>query len=285
TEAKGEILMAARHKMIASSMIAIGILFTLVGFTSGGNWYVIKDNSGFYVPKEQTLAPQSYELGAFKNIIISIEHSDIELLPSDSFSMEVIAFKPTDVTYVVKGDTLTVKSNNTNNNAMTIGFGPFKTPSIKIYVPTDVLLSNITIDSSFGDINLEKLKYEQFNLDVSYGDVSFKNVESGHTEITNAFGDISLQQFTSESLVVHNEYGDIGIAGELNGKTTINSSFGDIDLQLLNNKNALGFELSTSFGDLTVNEKDYGTKLSQLHEGKNQLEVSLSQGDLELTLK
>lgn len=277
--------MTYRYKMIAVSMIAIGIVFAIFGFVSGGKWYILKDNSGFYVPNEQTLVPQSYELGTFKNISISNEHADIEILPSDSFSMEVTAFEPTDVTYDVKGDTLTVKSNNSKDNAMTIGFGPFKSPSIKIYVPQDTSLSTITIDSSFGDVELQKVTYEQLNLDVSYGDISFKNINSGLTEISNAFGEMTLHQFSSNSLVIDSEYGDIEVTGELNGKTTINSSFGDVNLQLLNNKSNLGFDLSTFFGEITVNDQDYGSKISQLHDGNTQLDVSLSQGDLELSFK
>ncbi|MGE7022867.1 DUF4097 family beta strand repeat-containing protein [Solibacillus cecembensis] len=277
--------MTNRYKIIASSIIVIGILFTIIGFASGGHWYILKDNSGFYVPNNQTLVPKSYELGTFKNINISNEHADIDILPSDSFSMEVTAFEPTDVTYDVKGDTLTVKSNNNKDNAMTIGFGPFKSPSIKIYVPQDTVLSNITIDSSFGDVNLQSIKYEQFQLDVSYGDISFKKIDAGQTEITSAFGDKSFHQFSSERLIVNSEYGDIDVAGELNGKTTINSSFGDVDLQLSNTKSDIGYDLSTSFGDLTVNNEDYGTKNSQLHDGENQLEVKVTQGDLELSLK
>lgn len=277
--------MTSRYKLIAFSMIAIGVVFAILGFSSGGKWYILKDRSGFYVPNEQTLAPQLYELDSFKNINISNGHADIEILPSDRYALEVIAFETTDVTYVVKDNTLTVKSNNIKDKAMTIGFGPFRSPSIKIYVPRDASLSHITIDSSFGDVDLKNMKYEQFNLNMSYGDVSFKNIHSGQTEITNAFGDMSFQQFSSGRLVVNSEYGDIDIEGELKGKTTINSSFGDVELQLRNNQSELGLNLSTSFGDLTVNDKEYGTKLSQLHDGKNQLEISLSQGDLDLSFR
>ncbi|ATP39883.1 hypothetical protein CSE16_07340 [Solibacillus sp. R5-41] len=274
-----------RLKIIAGCMIAIGLVFAIIGFASGGQWYILKDNTGFYVPNEKTFVSQSYELDKFTKINISNEHSDIEILPSDRFSLEISAFETSDVTYVVKADTLTVKSRNKNENAMTIGLGPFKSPSIKIYVPKDVLLSNITVDSSFGDVNLQQLNYEQLNLDVRHGDISFNNIEAGYTEINNAFGDLTLHQFSSDSLVIESEHGDIDVTGELNGKTTISSSFGDVGLRLLNKKSDLGFVLSTFFGDLTVNDKDSGTKLSQLHEGNNQLEVSLSHGDLELSLK
>ncbi|MCH7323255.1 DUF4097 domain-containing protein [Solibacillus sp. MA9] len=277
--------MINRLKLIAGSMIAIGIVFTIIGFASGGRWFILVDSAGFHVPSEQSLISQSYELEAFKNIIVTNEHADIEIIQSDSFSLELSTYKMTDVMYSVKGDTLTVESNNQKNNAMTLGVGPFKTPSIKIYVPKDALLSNITLKSSFGDVNLQQLNYEQLNLDVRHGDISFNNIKAGHTEIINAFGDITLQQFTSASLIVESEHGDIEVDGELNGNTTVTSSFGDVELILVNNKENFGFKLNTSFGDITVDGEEYNGKISKLYEGDNQLEVLLSHGDLKLTLK
>ncbi|WP_274308112.1 DUF4097 family beta strand repeat-containing protein [Solibacillus daqui] len=277
--------MINRLKLIAGSMIAIGIVFTIIGFASGGRWFILVDSSGFHVPNEQSLISQSYELEAFENIIVTNKHADIEIIQSDSYSLELSTYKMTDVMYSVKGDTLTVESNSQKNNAMTIGVGPFKTPSIKIYVPKDALFSNITLKSSFGDVNLQQLNYEQLNLDVRHGDISFNNIKAGHTEIINAFGDITLQQFTSASLIVESEHGDIEVDGKLNGNTKVTSSFGDVDLKLVNNKENFGYKLNTSFGDISVNGEEYNGKIAELYEGDNQLEVLLSHGDLKLTLK
>lgn len=272
-------------KQIAGSMIVIGIILAIVGYASGGKWFILKSDAGFHVPNDQSLVTNSYELDAFTNINLFNEHADIEILPSDSYSLEINTFEPTDVNYAVKDGELTVEFKNTKDNAISIGFRSFKTPSIKIYVPKDAKLSNIVLDSRFGDVNLQHLNYQKLNLFVSHGDISFENIVAGDTEVAQSFGDMTLQQFSSGSFVAESEHADIDIGGALNGKSTITSSFGDIELQLQNKENELGFDLNTNFGDITLNNKSIEGDFSQPHKGDNQLEVSISHGDLELSLK
>ena len=272
-------------KQIAGSMIVVGIVLAMIGFASGGKWFILRSDAGFHVPNNQSLISKSYELDEFTNINLSNKHADIEILPSDNYGLELNSFETSDVTYAVKDGTLTVEAKNTKDNAITIGFRSFKTPTITIFVPKDTLLSNIELDSSFGDINLEQLNYQQLKLFVSHGDISFRNIVAGHTEITQSFGDLALEQFSSDSLIAENEHGDIDIIGELNGESTITSSFGDIDLELLNRESELGLDLNTNFGDITLNNKSIEGDFSQSQVSDNQLKISITHGDLELSLK
>ncbi|KOS69137.1 hypothetical protein AEA09_11665 [Lysinibacillus contaminans] len=272
-------------KQIAGSMIVVGIVLAMIGFASGGKWFILISDAGFHVPNDQSLGANSYELDAFTNINLSNKHADIEILPSDNYGLELNSFETSNVTYAVKDGTLTVDAKSTKDNGITIGFRSFKTPTITIYVPKDALLSNIELDSSFGDINLEQLNYQQLNLFVSHGDISFENIVAGHTEITQSFGDMALQQFSGERFIVESEHGDIDIDGELNGESTITSSFGDVDLDLLNKESELGLDLNTNFGDITLNNKSIEGDFSQSYVGDNQLKVSITHGDLELSLK
>lgn len=272
-------------KQIAGSMIVIGIVLAMIGFASGGKWFILLSDTGVHIPNTQSLSTKSYELDAFTNIHLSNKHGDINILPSDHYAIEVDSFETTDVTYAVKDDTLTVEAKNAKDNAITIGFRSFNTPTITIYVPRDAKLSSIEIDTSFGDISLEQLNTQQLNLLVSLGDTAFENIVAGHTEITQSFGDLTSRQFTSGSLIVENEYSDIDIDGELNGKSTITSSFGDIDLTLLNKESNLGLDLTISFGDIMLNNKSIEGDFSQSHKSDNQLEVSLTHGDLDLSLQ
>lgn len=272
-------------KQIAGSMIVIGIVLAMIGFASGGKWLILLSDTGFHVPKNQSLSTKSYELDAFTNIHLLTKHADIEILPSDHYALEVKSFDTKDISYSVKDGTLTVETKNAVDNAITIGFGSFHSPTITVYIPRDAKLSTIDLDASFGDISLEQLTTQQLNLLVSHGDVSFEKIVAETTEITQSFGDLTFQEFTSSSLIVENEHGDIDIDGELNGKSTITSSFGDIDLALLNKESDLGLNLNSSFGEITVNDTSMEGDFSQSHEGNNQLEVSITHGDLDLSLK
>ena len=272
-------------KQIAGSMIVIGIVLAIIGYASGGKLSLSINNSGIHVPNEQSFVTNSYELDAFTSVNINIEHGDVEILPSDSYSIEISTFDTTDIMHEVKSGTLTVDAKNSKDNGINIGFSSFETPTVKIYVPKDKKLSNIVLDSSFGDVNFENLNYQQLKLIVRHGDLSMENIVAGHTEITQSFGDISLRQFSSTSFVADSEHGDIDIDGELNGKSTFNSSFGDIDLDLLNKESELGLDLNMSFGEISFNDQSIEGDFSQSLNGDNQLQISLSHGDLDLSLK
>lgn len=276
--------MTSRLKIIAGGMIALGVLLAAIGFFSGGKWIIFKDDKGFYVPNKHTLVHKSYNLDAFTSIKVFNDFGDVEIVDGDSYSLEVNSLEDAGVTYSVKKGTLTVETKSKKKNRISIGFTSYETPSIKIIVPKDEALTSIIIDSNFGDTSLQGLHYQQLNLMANYGDIEFKNIVGEQTEITQAFGDMTLQQFSSNGFVAESEHGDIDIDGTLNGQSTVTSSFGDTTLQLQNNKSELGFELKTDFGDITVNNQSQDHKVSQLHEGDNQLKVSLSHGDLDLSL-
>ncbi|MFJ7647839.1 DUF4097 family beta strand repeat-containing protein [Lysinibacillus sp. NPDC097279] len=277
--------MISRYKLIALSMITLGILLAVIGFSSGGKLNIVQEGNGFTVPAKNGLENNFYTLEAFTDLHINNDYGDVEILQSDSYSLETNVLKNTDVTYSIKDGTLTVETKSKRKSGMSIGIGSWKSPSIKITVPKDTKLNSLVIDSNFGDTILKDFHYKQLNVKEDYGDILLKNITGEKTEIIQAFGDLTLDQFNGNGFIVESEHGDININGTLNGQSKIASSFGDTSLHLDNNKSDIGFELKTSFGDITVNDSSQNSKVSQLHAGENQLSISLSHGDIELSLK
>ncbi|MGE7688818.1 DUF4097 family beta strand repeat-containing protein [Lysinibacillus sp. NPDC097214] len=277
--------MTSRHTHIAITMIAFGILLALVGYFSGGKWSFMLTDEGIQLPENNTLVNNSYKLDDFTNINVINHYGDVEIVASDRFALETNVIKDDDVTYSLKDHTLTVETKSKKKNGLQFGFGSFRTPSIKIYVPSDVKLKTVVLDSNFGDTTIRGLNYQEFTLIEDFGDILFKDTTGDKTEITQSFGDMKLQQFSSNGFVAESEHGDINIDGTLNGSSTITSNFGDTTLHLQNKKGELGYELQTDFGDLTVDKNEQNNKVSQSYKGDNQLKVTLSYGDLQLTLK
>lgn len=277
--------MTSRHTHIAITMIAFGILLALIGYFSGGKWSLVLTDEGIQLPENNTLVNNSYKLDDFTYINAINHYGDVEIVASDRFALETSVIKDDDVTYSVKDHTLTVETKSKKKNGFQFGFGSFRTPSIKIYVPSDVKLKNVVLNSNFGDITIRGLNYQELTLIEDFGDILFKDITGDKTEITQSFGDIQLQQFSSNGFVVESEHGDVNIDGTLNGQSTITSNFGDTTLHLQNKKGELGYELQTDFGDLTVDKKEQNSKVSQSYKGDNQLKVTVSHGDLQLKLK
>ncbi|MGE8001362.1 DUF4097 family beta strand repeat-containing protein [Lysinibacillus sp. NPDC093190] len=277
--------MTSRHTHIAITMIAFGILLALVGYFSGGKWSFMLNDEGIQLPENNKLVNNSYKLDDFTNLNVYNHYGDVEIVTSDRFALETNVINNDDVTYSIKDNTLTVETKAKKKNGLEFGFGSFRSPSIKIYVPSDVKLKIVVLDSNFGDTTIRGLKYQELNLIEDFGDIIFKDTTGDKTEITQSFGDMKLQQFSSNGFVAESEHGDINIDGTLNGQSTITSNFGDATLHLQNKKSELGFELQTDFGDLTIDKKDQNDKVSQLYKGDNQLKVTVSHGDLQLRLK
>ncbi|MBG9452794.1 hypothetical protein ABE61_01500 [Lysinibacillus sphaericus] len=277
--------MTSRHTHIAITMIAFGMLLALVGYFSGGKWSFVLTDEGIQLPESNKLVNNSYKLDDFTNLNVINNYGDVEIVTSDHYALETNVIKEDDVTYSIKDHTLTVETKSKKKNGFEFGFGNFRSPSIKIYVPSDVKLKTVVLDSNFGDTTIRGLKYHELNLIEDFGDIILKDTTGEKTEITQSFGDMKLQQFSSNGFVAESEHGDINIDGTLNGQSNITSDFGDTTLHLQNKKSELGFELETDFGDLTVDKKDQNGKVSQLYKGDNQLKVTLSYGDLQLTLK
>jgi len=277
--------MTSRHTHIAITMIAFGILLALVGYFSGGKWSFVLTDEGIQLPENNTLVNNSYNLEDFSNLNVINHYGDVEIVASDRFALETNVIKDDDVTYSMKAHTLTVETKSKKKNGFQFGFGSFRNPSIKIYVPSDVKLKTVVLNSNFGDITIRGLNYQELTLIEDFGDILFKDTTGDKTEITQSFGDIKLQQFSSNGFVAESEHGDINIDGTLNGQSTITSNFGDTTLHLQNKKDELGYELQTDFGDLTVDKKEQNSKVSQSYKGDNQLKATVSHGDLQLKLK
>ncbi|MGE7673707.1 DUF4097 family beta strand repeat-containing protein [Lysinibacillus sp. NPDC094403] len=277
--------MTSRHTHIAITMIAFGILLALVGYFSGGKWSFVLNDEGIQLPENNKLVNNSYKLDDFTNLNVINHYGDVEIIASDHYALDTNVVNNDDVTYSIKDNTLTVETKGRKKNGLEFGFGNFRTPSIKIYVPSDVKLKTVVLNSNFGDTTIRGLKYQELNLIEDFGDIIFKDTTGDKTEITQSFGDMKLQQFSSNGFVAESEHGDINIDGTLNGQSTITSNFGDATLHLQNKRSELGYELQTDFGDLTVDKKDQNSKVSQSYNGDNQLKATLSYGDLQITLK
>ncbi|MED4552759.1 DUF4097 family beta strand repeat-containing protein [Lysinibacillus capsici] len=278
--------MTSKNTLIAMTMIALGILLALIGYFSGGRWLILKDSEGLYVPSNTKLISQSHALDAFTSINIVNDYGDVEIVASDSdYKLDTKVHEQEDVTYHIDNGTLTIETMAKKKDGFQFGFGNLSSPSIKLYVPKDTKIEAIVIDSNFGDTAIHGLQYQQLNLIQDYGDITFNSTTGDKTEIRQSFGDLTLQQLTSNGFTIESEHGDIDIDGTLNGQTTITSSFGDTTIHLQNKQSDIDYALKTDFGDVTINDEEQNGTVTQVTKGEHQLNVSLSHGDIDVSLK
>lgn len=171
--------------------------------------------------------------------------------------------------YGLSGRELEIRSNSGNITADNIHSNPrlFATYG-------DICAKNITGNfygrSSSGNATVINVKG---NVDVgtTYGDLEISQV-TGNLKVTGSSGNIDLHQVTGDANLT-TTYGDITVDGykgtprfvsssgsihgsniELTGNANFTTTYGDIEMELLNELDALSFDLRTTYGDLVIDK-------------------------------
>lgn len=224
-----------------------GILF-LVGMISGSYGKTID-------------ASQSFEAKQVRNIRIESSVGDIRIYETDGDEIRIEAKK------VSERFTCELGGNNTieirNKNTRTFIFNLFRhSPSINIYIPKDVKLDVVNMESGVGDLRIEDLKASELNVEIGVGDVRLTGCEILSSEYDLGIGDIRMEDSSMGDIETENGIGDIRL--ELKGdiddyEIEIDNGIGDNEI---NGKSRKNFEAErpkyeincdTGIGDININ--------------------------------
>ncbi|WP_010096125.1 DUF4097 family beta strand repeat-containing protein [Ornithinibacillus scapharcae] len=147
----------------------------------------------------------------------------------------------------------------------------------------DINSNGLTIENRFGDVTASDVKTHDFMIEMTDGSNEFKSIDAVNTNIKIEFGDTYFENFTSQGAKIESTDGDIEINGVLFGETMIESKFGSVYLDLANKESELSYTIKSSFGDVYVNDKELGVKASHSAKTDNKMEISTSDGDVEVT--
>ncbi|WFR58534.1 DUF4097 family beta strand repeat-containing protein [Anaerocolumna sp. AGMB13025] len=284
-----------------------------------------------------------------KQITIDSRIGDIEIIKDDNYYVEInyryFNEKPT---YKLENGILSFDDSKAFPNSYSISFDIKNT--IKIYLPEDADLGQITISTASGDVSLSDLQTEKLKVSVAYGDLTLKkaaaeetniNMSSGSSNISdldtktldysNSYGNgdftninkantnsqddsrikISMSSgnadfdtVNSKNLEISNSYGNItgkgllinGFEADLSSgdlkisksileKADISNSYGDVILSLTGDTKDYMLDLSTSYGKVDVDGKNYDGHLIRENGGSKRLTADLSSGDIEVTFE
>jgi DUF4097 and DUF4098 domain-containing protein YvlB len=77
---------------------------------------------------------------------------------------------------------------------------------------------------------------------------------TGNANIKTTYGDIDLQNYKGTPQFVTSTGSIKGKNVELTGNTSFTTTYGDISLVLVNELDALSFDLATTYGDILINK-------------------------------
>ena len=226
---------------------------------------------GSATKEDSTYGLEKTKIDDYSTLNVDLSSLNLQIVSSDDDSY-YISYTISDskekepVSYDVKNKILTLKEDSDSNSYTHIDIGfltaflskekEFTTDEdvVTLYVPTDARFQSANINSSFGDILINSSCFESGKISSDDGEIFIKNSTLKDVTVSASFGDVKTYDSKIRACNFELSDGDfVAKDSEFTGENSISSSSGDIDIeakkeQLL----TLGFDASTSFGDIEV---------------------------------
>lgn len=260
---------------VGAGCVVAGALLFAVGFLNGGKNYVLAADlnqwKGSATKEDLTYGLEKTKIDDYSTLNVDLSSLNLQIVSSDDDSY-YISYTTSDskekepVSYDVKNKILTLKEDSDSNSYTHIDIGfltaflskdkDFTTDEnvVTLYVPTDARFQSANINSSFGDILINSSCFESGKISSDDGEIFIKNSTLKDITVSASFGDVKTYDSKIRACNFELSDGDfVAKDSEFTGENSISSSLGDIDIeakkeQLL----TLGFDASTSFGDIEV---------------------------------
>ncbi len=212
-------------------LIAAASLILIGSITIGGVLTMLKFN--FEELSTVKYVTNSHDIDdEFQNISISVDTSDIVLLPSDNGKTKVVCYEDENsiASVTVNGDTLTIASQNTKKWYEHIGIN-WGTPKITVYLPKSEYAS-LSVKESTGDVEIPKdFKFETADISTTTGDVDLYASVSGSAKTKASTGNVSVSDVTVGSLEVSVSTGRVSLTRvNCDGRLSVKVSTGRAQL-------------------------------------------------------
>ncbi|GEM_PF-646422 len=141
-------------------------------------------------------------------------------------------------------------------------------------------------DSDFTDINTGNLKlptdviFDDFSVNSSSGNITINGLTCNTVTIKDSYGDVNCTDVHADDLKSDLSSGDIDISESDLTEIRLNNSYGDAELSLLGEESDYSLNLTTSYGDIQVGDKNYDDHFKVDNDGERKLSASLSSGDI-----
>ncbi len=201
------------------------------------------------------------ESSPFNTIDIDVsasgEDNKLTIVQGDTFSINLTE----GVSYAVENDKLTIYYKDSNTGVMSI----FKSKLIKnnnsieitVTVPPTAVFDRVDIDYGLGEVYIDTLVAEKFNLDLGVADTIVNNITASVIEIDGGVGKCTASNLNAEKILIDNGVGVL----ELNNVTTnLLEIAGGVGTSKAFNVDATEIVASSGVGDIEIEGKfDYAT--------------------------
>lgn len=271
---------------ISGVFLLIGLIVGgIVLVRTGGDFSELSNEK--WVQKEKT-----FEANQIKELSLDITASDVKVTGSADTDQVLIKYPESkNRSYTItedKGQLTISEKKNRIFGIFSFDFFFSKDWEVEVVLPVDSL-NNLTLDSSSGDVDIQKLAIkENLDLHLSSGAVQLQTVTvAGETSVQLSSGEIGLTNVVAKDLHLEVTSGDIQLEGAIvANQTRLEATSGDIRLSQF--KAGQKTEISVTSGDISgdvLGKMTEYTIQSSVTSGDNNLPQELDGGNKQLRVE
>ncbi len=265
------------HKIIKYCALAFAF-FLVFGILSGIMYLMMSLGNAF--SKDSNPSDRLEELninGTAKVINININHSNLIIKTGELFK---VMTNNEDIVIREEENGLFIEEENNR----WLSFGKNE-DNLVIYVPNDLILDEIVIDTGTGKIEIDKLSTQKLYLDLGSGNLVANQLEVlEKSEIDGGVGEIEVKQGLLYNLDLDMGVGNATLNSYLLGKSDISVGVGSINLNLMGNKDEYNITVDKEIGSVKME----GTEIrSNTHygNGSNLIQIDGGIGNIDIDFK
>lgn len=152
---------------------------------------------------------------------------------------------------------------------------------IIIYVPIEIALDELKIDSGAGKIEIENVKADEFSLDQGAGIVTIGNSKFNKTDIDGGAGEIRIKNSILNNLKMNAGIGKIDVEAEITGNSKIDCGIGEMRITLLGDEQDYNIKAEKGIGNIHINRKIQENDITYGN-GKNKLKLEGGMGNINI---
>lgn len=293
---------------LSTLAIVIGFVFTGMGYAFDENVFIENNNSSdCYDSTSEEYLIYSKKLHAFKNINVETDLNSIEIIPSDQYKLDLKYKKDhINIKYKIENETLSIKEEKIKSDTYNLEYyKKNKDSSIRIYIPKESKLNNLSASSNIsnihlnelnvdnmdlscdtGNINIDKCKVEKLNIITATGSINVNELDSLDSKFKSNMGNINiLNSIIKENLELSNNLGHTKFKGKILGNINVSNNLGNIELDIDKNEAEYNYNLKTDSGNIIINDEVKSRKFIKNNKSEFNMNLKCNSGNINLKLK
>ena len=258
----------------AIKYLGLGLAIFLIVAILVGISYSLFSVTKIFIPKTEKEVADKNITKKFSNINsmdISLGATKLNIIEGNNFLIE------TNNKYIKieeKNNKLILKENNHLKNIQKL--------ELKITIPKDKILDNISLKSGAGSIKIDKIKANYFNFELGAGKTVIDDINVlKKANISLGAGSFTIKNGSFNDLDYKGSIGKSSITAYLNGDTSVSGGIGKFELQVLNPKKLYIIEVEKGIGTIKIDNENYGNGV--MGTGEHRIKVASGIGKIDIS--